>query len=521
MADREIISVIDVGSSALRLLIAQELPRSRGGEADWDILDHAEQPLALGRDVFRKGAIERRTMNRAVEILQGFQELMAPYGVGRTVAIGTSALRESRNRELFIDRVMLRTGIEIRVIDGVEANQLTWLAVREPLEQALPGMGRHNMAIIEVGAGNTELIFLHQGKVSSAHALPIGTLRFLQQLDRTSGTNLKRIRSFFRLRARRVVNAMGHELGLARVSRLVALGADARLVAARLGRRVTDEMSVIPRAAFRDFMGELESLSAEEVVARLDLPLSDAELLYPALVIFDTFVEATRAEEILVPAASIREGLLINYAASPEALRALFSKQILAACRNLAKHYRSDLRHLEFVRRLSLVLYDALFAELGLPAHHRLFLETAAILHDIGAFIGGTGHHKHGLYIVRNSDIFGLSKDDKEIVANVVRYHRRSKPQLSHIPYAALGRSSRIVVQKLAALLRVADALDRAHTQKIVVTGVTVGNDRLIIKTDFRGDLSLEELSLAEKGDLMEDVFGLRPVIRRSEEEEA
>ena len=518
MAGNEIIAVIDIGSSALRLLIAQSQddPGDPSGQRDWDLLESAEQPLALGRDVFRKGSIDRRTTNRAVEILKGFQELMAPYGVDRIVAIGTSALRESYNREMFIDRVMLQTGIEIRVIDGVEANQFTWLAVREPLEEVLPGYRRHNSLIIEVGAGNTDLMILRQGNISSAQALPLGTLRFLQKLDGQYGAPGS-VQSFFRNHAVRTVKAMSHELELSRISKLVAVGSDARLVAARLGRPLTEEMSVIPREAFRDFLEELEILNPEEIVSRLNLPWNEAELLYPAMVIFDTFVQATRVDEILVPSASIRQGLLVNYAASRNTLHELFSTQVVAGARTLAKHYRCDMKHAEFVRRQALVLYDAMTNELGLMGYHRFFLETAALMHDVGSFIGGTGHHKHSQYIVRNSDIFGLSAHDREIVGHIVRYHRRAKPQRSHNLYMALSRTDRIVVQKLSALLRVADALDRSHTQQISIEGLEFKSDRLVIQTSHPGDLSLEDMSLAEKGDLFEDVFGLRVILRFDE----
>lgn len=509
MPPSETIAVIDIGSSAIRLLIAQ------GGPSEWALIEDAELPLALGRDVFRRGTIEHATINRAVEILKGFQELMAPYTVDRIAAIGTSALRESANREMFIDRVLLQTGIEVRVIDGVEANQFTWLAVREPLSKAMTAFKRHNSLIIEVGAGNTDLMVLRKGKIAGAHALPIGTLRFLQKLDHRFGGAGTDIRAFFRNQADRVVKAGSHELGLQRVSKLVAVGSDARLVASRLGRPLTDEVTVIPRDAFREFMAEIETLSPEELIARLDLSWNEAELLYPALVIFDTFVESTRADEILVPSASIRQGLLVNYAAGGST--EIFAAQVIAGARALAKHYRSDMHHAEFVRTQALILYDSLTAQLGLTGGPRLFLETAAILHEIGGFIGATSHHKHGQYIIRNSDIFGLSRTDKELVSQIVRYHRRAKPQRSHTTYMNLSRTQRIIVQKLSALLRIADALDRSHTQNIAIEELEITENRLIIHTAHPGDLSIEELSLTEKGDLFEDVFGLRPVLRFSE----
>ena len=130
-------AVIDIGSSAIRLLIAQ------GGPSEWALIEDAELPLALGRDVFRRGTIEHAAINRAVEILKGFRELAAPYTVDRIAAIGTSAIRESANCEMLIDRVLLQTGIKVRVVDGVEANRFTWLAVREPLSKAITAFRRH------------------------------------------------------------------------------------------------------------------------------------------------------------------------------------------------------------------------------------------------------------------------------------------------------------------------------------------------------------------------------------------
>lgn len=504
MQKLKVIAVIDIGSSAIRLLIAQNKPTG-----EWDLVDSAERSLALGRDVFRGGSIERKTMNHAVTILNGFMELMAPYEVDRIVAVGTSALRESKNREIFIDRVLLQTGIEVKVIDGVEANQLTWLAVREPLEAIHTDFKSHKSMILEVGAGNTELMILRKGNVRASYALPIGALRYLQRIDnKVDGSS----RESFRLHVSRNIGGISHELGLSKISKLVAIGSDVRLVASQLGESLSPQIAVIPRAAFRQFVREIESHNPDELVEHLNLPWSEAELLYPALIILDTFVESTRADEVFVPSGNIRQGLLINYATDHSALRELFSAQVVAGSREIAKHYHSDMKHAEFVRKQALVLYDKLNMELGLK--DRLLLESAALLHDIGVYISAASHHKHSQYIIQNSDIFGLSAADKEIVGHIVRYHRGAQPRNSHALYMKLDRRSRIVVQKLAALLRVADALDRSHTQSVVISNLKVGKNKLSIITTYAGDISMEELGLSEKADLFENLFGLKVVLR-------
>ena len=512
MAENDIIAVIDIGSSAIRLLVAQR------DALDWKLLENAELPLALGKDVFQRGYIERNTISRTVEILKKFQELMSPYGADRIAAIGTSALREAENREMFIDRVYLQTGIKVQILDGLEVNQLTWLAVRKPLQEAVKDLKHHDSLIIEVGAGNTDIMLLKKGHVATAQALPLGTLRFLQHLEKRIGRDGGNLNNYFHRHTSRIIKAMSYELELEQVTKLIAIGGDARLVAARLGTPLTDKITVISRNKFRNFMSEIEALSLEDITAKLNLPWSEAELLYPSLIIFNTFLESTKTRELLVPLATIRHGLLISYAADTDSLRELFRPQVLAGAKRLAEHYRTDMEHCQFVREQAVVLFDFLAEELGLKNQHKLFLEAAALLHDVGSFIGGTGHHKHSQYIVQNSEIFGLSISDREIVGNIVRYHRRATPQRSHQSFMKLARTDRLIVQKLAAILRVADALDRSHTQSISISEMKITRNKLILVTPQSGNLPIETISLTEKGDLFEDLFGLKPVLQWSEE---
>ena len=505
---KEIIAVIDIGSSAIRLLIAQG-----SGISDWELMESAEQPLAVGRDVFRTGYIKKSTINRAVEILKSFKELIAPFGNIRIAAIATSAVREAENREIFIDRILLQTGIEIRIIDGIEANQFTWLAVRESLKNNIKDFSRQNILIIEVGAGNTDVMLLKNGKVAGAFALPVGTLRFLQKLEGQKGSTPESIKDFFRKQTERTVGAISHELDLKNISKLVAIGNDARLVAGSLGEKINSDLFVIPGNAFKSYINELQFLSTEEMVAKLNIPFMEADLIYPAMIIYDTFVRTSEADEIYVSFSTIRHGLLINYAASRSTLINIFRSQVISGAMNIARNYKSDIDHAQFVRNESLKIYRELNKEFALKGQHRLFLETAAILHDTGSFISPLSHHKHSQYIVRNTDIFGLSSMDRKIIGHIVRYHRKALPQRSHSSYMSLSREQRIIVQQLSAILRTADALDRSHTGKITINKITISGGEFIMQTGYSGDISMEQMSLKEKGNLFENVFGLKPVL--------
>jgi exopolyphosphatase/guanosine-5'-triphosphate,3'-diphosphate pyrophosphatase len=154
-------------------------------------------------------------------------------------------------------------------------------------------------------------------------------------------------------------------------------------------------------------------------------------------------------------------------------------------------------------------LFDKLAAEHRLGARHRLLLELAALLHEVGTFVSTRAHHKHSFYLIAHSEILGLTQDELVMVANVARYHRRSRPKPSHPEYSNLPRERRIIVNKLAALLRVADALDNSRTQQVQAFDCRIDNNGLILVVDGATDLMFEDRSLAEKGDMLQDIYGL------------
>jgi exopolyphosphatase/guanosine-5'-triphosphate,3'-diphosphate pyrophosphatase len=152
-----------------------------------------------------------------------------------------------------------------------------------------------------------------------------------------------------------------------------------------------------------------------------------------------------------------------------------------------------------------------LVSEHALAPRDRLLLEVAALLHDIGLFVSLRGHHKHSLYLLQASEIFGLSRDDMQIVGNIARYHRRGLPQKSHPEFMRLDREERVRVLKLAAMLRLANALDAEHEQKVTDLRLVEQDSSWIVELEGTGDLTMERLAGAERADLLVDVFG-RPV---------
>jgi exopolyphosphatase/guanosine-5'-triphosphate,3'-diphosphate pyrophosphatase len=188
---------------------------------------------------------------------------------------------------------------------------------------------------------------------------------------------------------------------------------------------------------------------------------------------------------------------------------------VMAGATALARKYHADLEHAEKVRELALSLFDQTAALHRMGAEERVLLEAAAVLHDIGAFVSASAHHKHAHYLIRSSDLVGLSESERGIVALVARYHRRSHPKRTHADFQQLARDGRERVVRIAALLRLADALDREHQTKVAGVEVSIGRRHLDLSLSpvkaAAGDLALEHWAVRRKGSLFLEAFGLQP----------
>ncbi len=499
------VAVVDIGSSAIRVIVAQVHT-----DGTWKRLDRAQRPVALGRDVFTTGLVGREAMLQTIEILRGFREMLDGWDIEprHIRVIATSAIREARNRDTFIDRMFIRTGMRINVIEGVEENHLTYVAVQNAINHMRPQFARSGALILEVGGGTSELMILNRGKMVSAHSLRIGTVRIQQQIHPGWDT-AEQIESYLRENVRVTKEVLESEFDLSRVRFFVAVGGDARVAALHAGKRREEDFMTITREAFSEFIAGLQELSIDQCVAELAITYQEAEALIPALLVYKFFLEVTAAEYLIVPDVSIREGVLMTFAlGSNRMVETQFYSQVIESALSLGRKYHFDEPHARHVAKLALELFDQMTEEHGLDEHARLLLEVACLLHDIGNYIRSSGHHKHSQYIVANSEIFGFSREDIRIISNLVRYHRKSTPQASHSQFAALRREHRLTVLKLASFLRVADALDRSHSQRVDSIRIEIAGADLLLHGEYSGDITVERFGVQLKGDMMADAFG-------------
>ncbi|MCL2380334.1 MAG: HD domain-containing protein [Treponema sp.] len=503
-----LVAVLEIGSTGIRLLVAEIHPDGR-----WQALDRAGKPVALGRDVFTTGHVSRESFLECISVIKNFREFLRSWEISDADirVIATSALRVARNRDIFVDRVRLETGLIPVIVEGIEENRLMYLAVRFALKNDLPLFWRANSMILEMGGGSTEIMLLRRGQMVAAHSLKLGTL-LIDQALRTGPSQIQE--RYVTENIRNTSDILSSDLDLARVRTFVISGANAAIAADQVGANMNEHCGIITREAFIEFVRKVQSYTLEECMEKLRMPFWEAEIFIPGLLVYRMLLEKTGAAHVVVPRISIREGLLIDLARGVDpALQEEFFSQILASAVNVGRKYHIDEVHCRHVARLCMILFDALTLEHGMNRRERMMLEVAALVHEIGMFIKASGHNLHGQYIIANSEVFGLQREEMDVIGNVIRYHRGNGPSSADIDYISLQRAERILVLKMASILRVADALDRGHSQHIKRISVEKKGETMILHTEGSRDLSLELVGLEEKGGLFQDVFGYKIVV--------
>jgi exopolyphosphatase / guanosine-5'-triphosphate,3'-diphosphate pyrophosphatase len=513
MKNPRIKAVIDLGSVSARMEIVQATP-------DGKILplDSLYQSVQLGRDTFNSGRIQRNSVEQCVRTFRSFASVIKEYGADLTcdvTAVATSAVREARNCDTFLERIYVATGIWVQPIDGATVNRLTFLGVW-PLIRSRAKLLEKNICILEIGGGTTDLLGMRQGEVRFSHSYRFGSYRFFESANRISTT--RRIESdMAKNEINSLLRSINDDLADIRINRLILMGGEIRFAARRI-KPEWDEKTLLTvnLGSLRKQAQEFFPLDPEEIASRFKMPIEEAQILGFSLLAYTQIAEYLSLKQVLLCGATLRSGLLAE-AGNPLKWRRDFEKQIISSARQSALKYNCDMNHADCVEKLAQMIFREMSNEHKLNGHHELLLRVAALLHDCGRFVSLSAHHKHSKYLIENSDLFGLSRTDIRIVALTARYHRRAEPKPTHTDYNLLTREEKMTVNKLASFLRVADALDNLHTQNAAECTIERTENELRFRVDSVSDIHSSQLALREKARLFEQIFGLivTPVVTR------
>ncbi|WP_210421387.1 Ppx/GppA phosphatase family protein [Mariniblastus fucicola] len=504
------VAVIDVGASSLRMQIAEI--RYDGSIRK---LESFSQALSLGKDSFSTGVIARDTIENCVHVLSIYRAKLDEYEItdpDNIRVIATSGVNEASNRLAFLDRIYVATGFEINSFDEAELHRITYRGI-QPYIKSAPKYFKGETLAVEVGGGTTEALWLSNGNVAFARAYRLGALRMRQRLELYDAP-LAKARELMERQIRDTIVLLKDSVPDTMDS-LIAMGGDIRFAASEIKQStIGNELVDIKLKALERFVNEVLESSPEHIVMRHHMSLPDAQLLGPGLLTVATFARAWGIDKITVANVNLRDGM-ISEMAKGRMWNPSIGEQILRGATQLGRKYHFNEAHSIHVAKLTSMLFDQLQPLHGMSGRFRGLLQVAAILHQVGSFISNKGSHKHSMYIIENSEFFGIGSEDKRIVALVARYHRRAMPSSRHIGYSSLSRDLRVAVSKMSSILRLAIALNASNTQRIDSIKCKMLPHEIQLVTEDMSDLSLERMELRQAGRLFESIFG-KPVVLTS-----
>ena len=495
-------AVIFLGADAVSMMVAEQTAQGTR------VLDVLSQPVELAYDVFTASCISRDTIDRCVQITQGYNELLAEYRLAGKVEVrllATNILLDVRNMDTLVNRMQITCGLQLEVMDDGEMTRLLYLNTRNLIDNHSE-LAEKRVLVLHVGPGNTRLLLFDKGRISYYASYRMGAHRTgiaIGDAAEMAGTESES--ALIREHIRGIMEQVNYDIEddlPEPPDALVIYGPDFHVISSPLAQGDQVSIDSLTRLAH-----EISATPPLQRPARYKEDYASVCALLPTALIYLAVARDFEPRSIMCPAEEFSHAFLRNLMPGRHDDLAL-EEEVVHFSVLLANHYRVDKAHGQQIRRLTMTLFDQLQDLHGLTRHDRLLLKVAAILHEVGSYINPKKHHQHSQYIILNSEIFGLSRADVEVVGLLARYHRHGAPTIAEPTYALLNQADRLRVQKLAALLRVAEAMERAHSRRIRSFSVRTNARRLELLVPDVSDLTLENLALRTKGALFTDIFG-------------
>jgi exopolyphosphatase/guanosine-5'-triphosphate,3'-diphosphate pyrophosphatase len=496
--------VIDIGSSSIKLII---------GEAEKEgirILESLKNIFPIGNNTFHKGFISQETINQAIRILLKYKQILDEYEVKSISVIATTAVREADNKDIFIDTVLRKTGfnVEVLTVGDVVYSIDSYLSYK--LKDTYPIRTR-NLLIAELGAGSLDLSVMEKGFTLMNLGLPLGTLRIKQLLTRFDGT----LQENYEAASEYIENEFNYfrrTMSAIEIDDIILIDEKYSVYLPRIARSIKGELNFfeLGKEDAAEILNQLGDKSPEEILRTYKIPLEIADTIPAFAILLKHFFMLFQGGSIHILETSLAEAILANALLNFD-LETKYNKenQLLSIANFLCGKYDMDLNHARHVAGLSKALFEGLKQHLGLAAGDLLYLELAAYFHDIGIFIHNRAHHKHSEYIVSFLNLFRIAEEEIKVIACIARYHRRAEPRGTHLIYNSLSLPRQILVQKLAALLRIANALDRSHKQKVKKLEVRFNRSQdIVLVAHTPENFVLEKADFLDKKDSLEDIGG-------------
>lgn len=465
----------------------------------------------LGNDAFKRGTIGYEAVDELCDVLKEFQTIMQGYKVSSYEIYASSIFKHVVNGLFLMNQIYLRTGFDVKLISNSERRFISYKSVagRPVFEKMI----QTSAAVVDIGGSGIQITMFQNGLLQTTQYMELGTWRlvallsnpghteqtYVQQMEEYLNEKFEVFRSFY-LSGKVDYVIFMNDYGI------------------ELSRKIDKEMQndgCIPAEKLQTYIDGLLEKKLSDITRELNLANDSDPLILPSIALFKTLVCKLEAENVWFPEVDMNDGILYDYVQKNNLVKSMhdFDADVISAAKNLSRHYHSFSPHIEALTGLSVKIFETIKKVHGLEKRHKLLLQVATILHDCGKFISLSNGPQCAYQIITSTEILGLTQSEREIIAMTVLYHVLQLPEYEQLA-DRISKEEYVVVAKLSAILRVANALDQSHKQKFERMHISLKGRELLIIVEAFEDISLEQALFGEKAACFEQVFSIRPVLK-------
>ena len=508
MAKKQTVAIIDLGSLSLRLKVFEisykECPKE---------IESVRRFLSLGAQTYRYGIISAKQVEELCEILTSFVLKMREYKLSEVICVATSAFREARNRDFVVEQIRLRTGLSVSILDNAQERFYHNLAVKEFMPNFDKAISSGTV-ILDIGAGSIQSTVFDKSSFVFSQNMLLGSLRIselLSDLERQTTHYAKVLEEFIShdLEDYHAIEPKGISY-----QNMIAFGSDIGFIKVLSGFSPR-EYCFLSKKRFMETYDYLLKTKPADLILSENIPTATANLLLPTVMIIKKSLEYAGVDGIHMPATSLCDGIMFYNAWEKFGLELQYdpAQDMISAARHISKRYRYDKKHADQVEKSAMLIFDATRRQHGLSERDRLLLQLAAILHEVGKYINVSSHSSRSYHIIHTTEVIGLNESERELVAYTTRFYTQSD-LFSDRYFQYLPLEMKNKISKFSAILRLADALDSSHKQKIRNVSITSNAETLAISFESSEDITYEMWAFEMKTDLYLQVFGTTPVLK-------
>ena len=475
-------------------------------------LEKVTKEINLGDDVYRQHPVRFESVNKIVEALTGFIQILHDYGVENYQLWGSQALSQALNADFMADQFFLHTGIEIRWLSMSDEVYYRNQNVSLELEKE-----NHIVYLVGITSGNTSVTRYDSGKFVTSTNFALGPIKIaedLQSLRQSAPNSISVLNDYIDSKLKDFDIGSLVNVTMKEDSQIILLGTSPikNVVTHYIKEELEPAFSI---SVFNDLVDDIVDASDQYLTDQLQVNEDAVPLILPELLLIRRIIQLTGAKQISFSDSGIIDGIVNDEEVALGFSKHDFTKQMTTMAINLANHYDVEPVHRELVTKFALHLFNQLKPLHTLGKRERVLLEIASILHDVGNYIVVHSHYLHSEYIIKNSDIIGLSSEELEIIAAIAKYHSATTPSedLSH--FSQISAENRRLISKLAAILRLADALDDDRQQKIQKISVSIKSQSVVISAYSNANLAYENWIFNSKSQFFQETYGLKAVLKQ------